>query len=168
MPKICWRCSTQAADDASFCPKCGASLQGPQAQPSPSYREYRHEKHEKREKEEKHEKGREGDVTGAIVGGTVLIWLGFSFYLSEMRYIPSESWWAYFLVGLGAILIVHGVVRYLRYGRSLIGSFIAGAILMLIGLSSLTTVTVWPFVLVVIGVAVIVSGIVGRRRTPEP
>ena len=66
----------------------------------------RAEKAEKEEKGEKHEKGRESDLAGAILGGGVLIWLGISFWLAQSGTVSWTNWWAYFIAGLGALLII--------------------------------------------------------------
>ncbi len=128
------------------------------------------EKGEKREKEEKGEKGEKGgDRSGAVVGGSILVWLGISLYLSQVNTIPGADWWAYFLSGLGVILILQGIVRRTRSGHPLTGSILGGAILLVIGLTSILGVRgFWPLILVVIGAAVILSGINARRRSPRP
>jgi hypothetical protein len=67
----------------------------------------RAEKAEKEEKGEKHERERERerDLAGAI-GGGVLIWLGISFWLAQSGTVSWTNWWAYFIAGLGALLII--------------------------------------------------------------
>lgn len=133
-------------------------------------RHEKQEKQEKHEKGEKNEKGRGGDITGAVTGGLILIWLGVTFFLQENNYIPSENWWAYFLIGIGAILVFQGVLRYGMSRRPFVGSFIGGCVLLLIGFSFVQGVTadLWPLILVVIGAFVLLSGTIGRRRRPTP
>src|SRR5579875_768758 len=153
--RFCPRCGSQVPADAAFCPRCGAQLSAttqaptPSQPPTPYYsrREYRrHEKQEKNEKAEKGEKGRGpgGSLIGPIVGGLILIWLGVTFYLQESGVISSSNWWAYFLVGIGVILI----------GLTYISNYSFG--------------NLWPLILVAIGVAVIASAYAGRRRSPAP
>jgi hypothetical protein len=170
--KYCSKCGAELPDSATFCPKCGTPVsQAAQAsQPAPAGGHYRYEKHEKQEKEEKHEKGRGGDITGAVVGGLILILLGVTFYLQQLNLISSDLWWAYFIIGLGAILILQGAMRRTRSGRPFTGSIIGGAILLLIGLAFVLErqAIIWPLILVVIGVVVILSGLAGRRRVPNP
>jgi hypothetical protein len=142
------------------------------AAPGPAYQypTHRHEKEEKREKNEKNEKGRGGDITGAVTGGLILIWLGVTFFLSENNYFPAGNWWAYFLMGIGAILIIQGVLRYGMSRRPFIGSFIGGAIIFIIGLAFAQnfSVDLWPLFLVAIGVVILLSAVVGRQRRPAP
>ncbi|MDA4118218.1 MAG: hypothetical protein OK455_07730 [Thaumarchaeota archaeon] len=99
----------------------------------------------------------------------ILIWLGLTFFLQENGYIPSSDWWAYFLMGIGAILILQGATRYSVSRRPFVGSFIGGAVLLVIGFSFIQGfANLWPLILVVIGVAIMLSAISGRRRRPNP
>ena len=133
----------------------------------------KNEKQEKHEKNEKGEKGGSGGFLGAVVGGLILIWLGVTFFFQQNGYLPSDVWWAYFLSGIGVILILQGVVIYSRGHRGL-GSMIGGAVLLLIGMSAIATTqfsfptTLWPLFLVAVGVFVLFAGITSRRRVPAP
>src|SRR3989304_2051698 len=172
--RFCSKCGVQVIQGAGFCSSCGtpvsATVSPPSAQPSPPPFMQKREKGEKREKEEKGEKGEKGgDRSGAVVGGSILVWLGISLYLSQINMIPGADWWAYFLSGLGVLLILQGIIRRTRSGRPLTGSILGGAILLVIGLTSILGVRdFWPFILVIIGAAVIFSGISARRRSPRP
>jgi len=46
-----------------------------------------------------------------ITGGLILILLGVLFLMSEMGRVSWTDWWAYFLVGLGAIFLLEGLIR---------------------------------------------------------
>ena len=187
---FCHVCGAPLAQGAAFCSRCGtpvafvgapsgpsgrAAAQGPPPQPPWGTRNEKQEKREKQEKHEKHEKrekGRGDDLAGAVVGGSVLVFLGLLFYLAQsgMLQVTWGNWWEFFLVGLGVILIVQGLVRFAQHGHSPVGSFIAGAVLILVGLAffASNTFPFWPLVLVVLGLAAIVSAFTGRRRTPAP
>jgi hypothetical protein len=132
----------------------------------------RHEKHEKHEKNEKGEKGRGGDLAGALTGGLILILLGVLFYYSTIgtTAINYGNFWQYFLIGVGAILILQGMIRYAEHGRPYIGSFIGGAVLIVIGYAfvSSNNFNLWPLILVVLGIAAIASAFASRRRAPRP
>jgi peptidoglycan/LPS O-acetylase OafA/YrhL len=135
----------------------------------------KHEKHEKREKKEKNEKGekgRGGDLAGAITGGLILILLGVLLYFATVgtTVISYNNFWQYFLIGVGAILIVQGLLRYAEGRRPVIGNFIGGAVLIIIGFAFVSTsnFTYWPLLLVVLGIAAIASAISSRRRAPRP
>ncbi|MCL4436619.1 MAG: zinc ribbon domain-containing protein [Thaumarchaeota archaeon] len=180
--KRCRECGAIIPTDAKFCPSCGAAVAPqpipPAAAAPPPRREYRGEKQEKgekREKEEKDEKAEKkgGDRTGAVTGGLVLIWLGISFYLAQTRVISWSVWWAYFLTGLGVIIIVNGLIRYSEYRYNPTGAFIGGAVMIVIGLTVLMGVRdfwqdFWPVILIIIGAVVIISGLTARSRAQRP
>jgi len=192
--KFCHNCGSELPLGATFCPKCGTlvyvsppsstgapppSSSAPSPSQPPTYydrREYRRERRrqEKNEKHEKHEKGEKGEkggggIIGPLIGGGILIWLGISFYLQQIGYFTS-NWWAVFIVGIGLILIVQGLLLYARNKRPNLGPFIGGSVLILIGLSFLynSLGNIWPLILVVIGIAVLASAFTARRRTPNP
>jgi len=127
------------------------------------------EKQEKSEKKEKQEKSG-GTLGGALVGGSILIWLGISFYLQSIGYLSWQNWWAYFLLGLGVILIADGLVGSLQRNPGFVGMVIGGGVLAFIGAASIlsTWQYLWPLFLVLLGIAVIVGGITARRRSPTP
>ncbi|MDA4129718.1 MAG: zinc-ribbon domain-containing protein [Thaumarchaeota archaeon] len=195
--KYCHKCGSELPPGAVFCAVCGTpvytpSSAGPSQSPTTptnpplstpppyedrrTYREWRRERrrNEKGEKNEKYEKGEKGGagggITGPLIGGTILIWLGITFYLQQLGRFPNNNWWALFLVGLGIILIFQGVLLYSRSHHPFYGPFIGGAVLVLIGLSSLfgSLDNLWPLLLVIIGFAVLASAFGMRRRTPSP
>jgi hypothetical protein len=186
--KFCHKCGAPLPSGSSFCPNCGTpvapagAVSGPgPVPPSPPYapyserhhhREEKEEKYEKQEKGEKSEKGRGGDIAGAITGGLVLVLLGVLFYLAQTNYITItwSNWWEYFIIGLGFILIIQGLVRWGSRGRMYTGSFIGGAVLIVVGavFVSEANIELWPLILVVIGIAVVASAFTGRRRAPAP
>jgi len=171
----CPKCGQEVTSDDLFCPKCGAQLTITQP---PIERRYRgekaekEEKTEKREKEEKEEKHEEpADRSGPLIGGLILIWLGITFYLAQMNYIGWNVWWAYFLIGIGAILLLQAAIRYLTspYKSSATGSLIGGLIMIAIGLVGVSGVRDWwPFIFIAIGIAVILAGLSALKRSPRP
>jgi len=193
--KFCHNCGSELPPGSTFCPKCGtpvfvsppsstttpppSSSGAPSPSQPPTYydrRDYRRERrrHEKQEKYEKQEKGEKGEkggggIIGPIIGGGILIWLGISFYLQQIGYFTG-NWWAVFIVGIGLILIVQGLLLYSRHKRPIIGPFIGGGVLVVIGLSFLynSLGNIWPLILVVVGIAVLASAVTARRRTPNP
>lgn len=174
----CSNCGASLISGAAYCSKCGARVgtaAAPSGAPSGGYRErqYRHEKQEKqekREKNEKQEKGRGGSIVGPIIGGLILIWLGVTYFLEQSHYLPSDTWWAYFITGIGVILIGYGVLGYASARRPYFGPIIGGVVLVLIGLGSVTTwnFSFWPLIFVVLGLVILLSAFTARRRTPTP
>jgi zinc ribbon protein len=173
--RYCSKCGAPLPEGATFCPKCGTPVTAAPPQGAPPARQYRYEKHEKGEKREKGEKGekaekgREGDISGAVIGGLILVWLGISFYLQQIGTIPADRWWAYFIFGIGVLLVLRGVVQ-LSKGWTYSGSIVGGAILMVVGFVFIENVqfSSWPLILVIIGAAIIFTGLAGRRRVPKP
>ena len=112
----CHKCGSEVKEEDSFCPKCGAALKAGELGPFVHYRgekaekEEKHEKHEKEEMEkweqtEKYEKKQYG-VLGPLVGGFILILVGFMFYLSVSGVLEMRSIFPFFLIIIGAIIII--------------------------------------------------------------
>jgi len=100
-----------------------------------------------------------------ITGGLILILLGVLFLMSEMGRVSWTDWWAYFLVGLGAIFLLEGLIRaFSAEGRrSAGGRLVAGLILVVIGGSHLIGFEEWwPLVLIAVGVGVLISALVKK------
>jgi heme/copper-type cytochrome/quinol oxidase subunit 4 len=190
--RFCHRCGAALPPGAAFCASCGTAVavapstgqvgaptagqQGVTAVP-PSYpmrheRYEKHEKQEKHEKHEKHEKGRGGDLAGALTGGLVLILLGVLLYFAAVgnTAINYSNFWEYFLIGIGVILILQGLIRYAERGTPYLGSFIGGAVLILIGFAFVSSQNYpfWPLILIILGLAAIASAFSARRRVPVP
>lgn len=111
----CPKCGAKVDEEMAFCPKCGAALkvEHPTAEatpPTPSRAEKaeKQEKEEKREKEEKAEKyeKREFGVTGPLIGGLILIFLGLIFYLQVTGVLRGDVAFALFLIIVGILIIV--------------------------------------------------------------
>ncbi|WP_455279645.1 zinc-ribbon domain-containing protein [[Eubacterium] cellulosolvens] len=185
--KFCSNCGNSLPAGTAFCAKCGTAVDVKTLQKGlqPSGRRRRNEKHEKnekQEKDEKHEKNekqekdekhekREGRGS-AIIGGLVLIWLGVSFMLATYEIIPLDNWGAYFLSGLGGIIIVYGLISYSEWHNPVIlrGTIIAGVAVLAMGILSIIEMRdfMGAAVLIVAGLAILILGISSRRRAPTP
>jgi uncharacterized membrane protein YvbJ len=114
----CPKCGNEVDEAMAFCPRCGAPLkmEAPaQAAPAPQRGEKaekgeKQEKHEKQEPEkgEKHEKGEYGFV-GWLVGGVILILVGFFALLQIANIITPGIGWAVALLIIGVIVIIAAV-----------------------------------------------------------
>jgi uncharacterized membrane protein YvbJ len=114
----CPKCGNKVEENMAFCPRCGAPLkmEAPvQAAPAPRRGEKaeKGEKQEKREKQEpekgeKHEKGEYGFV-GWLIGGLILILIGFFALLQFAGYFTSGVSWALVLLIIGVVIIIAAV-----------------------------------------------------------
>jgi len=128
----CPKCGTKVREEMNFCPKCGTSLKAAQPQveattltsaeaqptmPTPvSVRIEKQEKHEKEERWERHEK-QESGYMGPLMGGFVLIVIGFIFYLLVTVTVRWEAVGALFFVLLGLIVIIGAVYAAMMAAR---------------------------------------------------
>jgi cation transport ATPase len=128
----CPKCGAKIEEEMAFCPKCGASLKVEQPQDvgervREQGREFRYRMREERrrlreqrrkdEKSEKDEKGekseqpekyekREFSFVGPLIGGLVLLFLGFMFYAQLTSSLAPEIVWALMFITVGVIIIV--------------------------------------------------------------
>ena len=106
------------------------------------------------------------DNFSKVTAGLILILLGVLFLLATLDYLSWGDWWAYFLIGLGAIFIFEVVVRAAtpRLGRRFTGKLIAGIVLIIIGAAHIFGwVTWWPLILIAVGLGLIISYFYGVR-----
>ena len=114
----CPKCGNEVDEGMAFCSRCGASLttaakveQAPVSQMrEKGEKAEKQEKQEKQEPEkaEKQEKGEYG-FAGWLVGGLILILIGFFAMLRISNIIPSETSWALVLLAIGIIIIIVAV-----------------------------------------------------------
>jgi len=114
------------------------------------------------------------DPIGPIIGALVLIWLGVVFLVvqnPEMIRLPfSISWdnvWAFFLVGLGALLILEALLRVIFPApRRIVGPLIWGIILLVIGVAGLFpgmgVEKLWPLALIAGGLGLLLTNVLRR------
>lgn len=91
---FCSRCGAPLGEDATFCSKCGAPASGTFQQVP------RGPKHTAR----------------GLAAGLILVLIGIFFYLSQTVVMPTQFWWAYFIAGLGLVLVAVGLVPYIKSG----------------------------------------------------
>ena len=115
------------------------------------------------------------DPLGPIFGALVLIWLGVVLLAAQnpemLRLGPYRvTWsnvWGFFLAGLGALMVVEAFLRaVMGYRQGITGRVIWGVILLLIGLSGILPGigwgTIWPFVLIALGVGLLLVNLLRR------
>lgn len=191
--RLCSKCGAELVSNSAFCSSCGSpvSATGSIGSPGPGYqvppttpstgygRREKQEKGEKHEKQEKQEKGRGGELAGPLIGGGILIWLGTLVYLQTLNVVTGEFFGGYFLMGIGVLLALGGLVRRTRAGNPMPGFIIGGTVLVLIGLAALPAIRdqlalaglnnlVGPLILVFLGLVIIMAAVGARRRSPRP
>lgn len=128
------------------------------------------ENKENQEKEKSSmERKQKHDPQSRVTGGLILILLGVLFLLATMDYILWSEWWAYFLMGLGAILILEVIIRSRSpsYRQHITGKLIGGVVLIIIGGSFVIGMSNWwPLILIGVGVMLLFSSL-WRAKKPE-
>jgi len=118
----CQKCGSEVKEGMTFCPQCGAALKVTEPRLPERYISEKAEKHEKHEKEEKMEKGeqpekfekKEYSVLGPLIGGVILILAGFMFYLAVAGVLNLRSIFPFFLIIIGAIVILGVAIGAVR------------------------------------------------------
>ena len=123
----CPKCGNEVSEEMAFCPKCGTSLKGEQptgkgklgeeygwrmAQRERDRARRRTERMARRE--EKYETSEKGELhelafVGPVIGGLILIFLGFLLYLQVTGALNFEILGALFFVVIGIIIIAAAV-----------------------------------------------------------
>jgi hypothetical protein len=102
-----------------------------------------------------------------IGGGVFLILLGTLLFLASQGILAWDKWWQFLIIGVGIILLVDSLIRYRRQSalEFRVGRLIAAIVLIGVGVAFLLgNVVWWPLVIILIGVAIIVGGLLRRGR----
>jgi hypothetical protein len=160
----CPKCGKEVSEEDDYCTQCRSPLKNQVA-----YRRVRH-RSEKVEKEEKNEKDNDEDEYGALIGGGVLVWLG-TLLLLQNQGILRGNFGGYFLMGIGVILGLRGLLAFQAAGQSETGYgfFIGGGVLLLIGAGITYNIQDWwAFILIGFGLLIIYRGVSERGKNPVP
>ena len=107
-------------------------------------------------------------VWSGIGWGLFLILVGVLFLVDNRGWLREGTGWAYFVIGLGSILIIGFFVRYFgtlvnRWSGA--GGLAAGLALLFVGLASLYGFSEWwPLVILAIGIGCLVKVILSRKN----
>jgi hypothetical protein len=138
------------------------------------YNQNRGEKQDEKGQEKQQEKGQGLDEKykrnplGFISMALIVIWLGVTLLLQNMDVIADgDKGWAIFFWGGGVIIFAEALLRLAipRFRRSLVGSFVWGAIWLGVGFGLWYDKweVIGPIVLIAIGVAVLAGRLLPRR-----
>ncbi len=140
------------------------------------------DRQEKEEKEEKDEGGSEGekwsgekwseDPLARITLALIIIWAGVVLLLSNLaddQMFLGIDWgdaWAWIFTGAGVLVWIEVLLRLAipAYRRPVGGRLILGTILVIIGVGSVVDVSLWPLILIAVGVALLLGYLSGPRR----
>jgi uncharacterized membrane protein YjjP (DUF1212 family) len=103
---------------------------------------------------------RDKDPFRGLLPGLILILLGALFFMAARGFLSWNTWWQYFLVGLGLIFLIDSLVHYLSpsYRYAAFGRLIPGVILLFVGIAFIYGWSQWwPLVLVAAGIILIIS-----------
>jgi hypothetical protein len=106
------------------------------------------------------------DLLSSILGGVFFILLGLLLFLASQGILAWDKWWQYLIIGIGIILLISSIIRYQKESSAgfRYGSLIAAIILIGIGVAFLLgNATWWPLIIIVIGVAIIIGGLLRPR-----
>jgi hypothetical protein len=144
------------------------------------------EKVQEKEEEKIEEKGSQ-DPLNAVIFALILIWAGVILLAHNLGYLDQFKslldwlplgglnlpWekipffgltaWRLFFLGAGALVLIEVVIRLIvpEYRRRVFGSIIGAIVLIAVGLGGWNLI--WPLVLIAVGAAILLRGVLGRK-----
>lgn len=126
---------------------------------------------EKRQEKSEEEKDWRRDTLGAVTWALILIWagvvlLGATLDLAALDWLDLERAWGLIMVGAALLLGIEIAIRLMvpAYAAPIRGLAILAVILGFIGLSNLVDVTLWPLILIALGIGLLLRGLTGGSR----
>ena len=149
--------------------------------PEPPRRSWEEEKEREKEQEKEAEKESEkaekptyyeekirSSPLSSAIWAAVLIWAGLVFMAETLGYLPQVGEagpWNWIFFGAGVLVLLEVIVRTVspEYARPVTGRVIWAGILMIIGLSGVTSIAItWPLILLLVGVAILANSLLRR------
>jgi len=131
------------------------------------------EKRQEKDQEEKHGKGWDWqrDSFSQTIWALILIWAGAAL-LAVTLDMPFLGWlhwgnvWGVIIFGAALLLGLEIAVRLMvpKYAQPLRGRIILAAVLVVVGISHLTDLELWPLILIALGLSVLFKSFGGRKR----
>ena len=150
----CPKCGNEVKEDDEYCSKCRTNLKT-----NVSYRKVkRRTNFEWKDQDE--------DPYGALIGGGVVILLGVLLLLQNQGLLGGGDFGGLFLLGIGVILVLRGVLAYQQTGGydEGFGYLTGGGILILIGAGIAYNIRDWwAFLLIGLGLLIVGRGISNRK-----
>ena len=107
----------------------------------------------------------EKDGLSRVFTGLIVVWLGTTLYMNNQNWLDG-AWWAYFIMGIGVLLLVESLVRISqdRY-YPMYGKLVGGSVLIAVGASNIYDMhDWWPLIFVAVGLAII---FINTRQQPS-
>jgi len=127
--------------------------------------ESKERKRDEKREEGMQEKWRRDPISG-VVFALILLILGVLLTLAVQGVILWDDWWKYFIIGIGVVFIIEVLIRYAKpaYRRPMFGRFIAGLILICVGIAFIGGFgNWWPLIIVAIAVAILLRLLLWRK-----
>ena len=150
----CPKCGNEVKEDDEYCSKCRTNLKS-----NVSYRKVNRRINFEWKDHDK-------DQYGALIGGGVVIWLGALLLLQNQGLLGGGDFGGLFLLGIGIILVLRGVIAYQQTGGcdEGFGYLTGGGILMLIGAGLAYNIRDWwAFLLIGLGLIIVGRGLTNRK-----
>ena len=151
--EYCPKCGKEVNEEDEYCTKCRTPLKKPAA-----YRRVRR-------RDDWLDRDKDEDEYGALIGGGIIIWLGVLLLLQNQGILRGD-FGGYFLMGIGIILALRGLIAFQKPEESdtANGFLIGGGIILLIGAGITYNIRDWwAFLLIGLGLVIIYRGTMARR-----
>ncbi|HTY90545.1 MAG TPA: zinc ribbon domain-containing protein [Methanocella sp.] len=163
----CSKCGAEMPEGAGFCPKCGAPAG--MEKDTGMYMDrhaWRRMRREMRATGSGWYWSPEYRLLRAVMAGLFIVLLGGLLLMCAWEVTPLVTWanfWAYLLLGAGALILIQYLLGFLIPGRTYhgIGALVVGVLFMALGAAGLSAFYVswakplWPLIIVAGGVLVI-------------
>lgn len=151
--EYCPKCGKEVNEDDEYCSQCRTPLKDQVA--------YRRVK----ARDDWWDRDDEDEMYGALIGGGIIIWLGVLLLLQNQGILRGD-FGGYFLMGIGVILALRGLVAMQKPDQSdtSTGFLIGGGIILLIGAGITYNIQDWwAFLLIGLGLVIVYRGTVARK-----